>query len=250
MSIATSSNLSTAPQRSMNVAPLLPVVGKMIADSDLSGMFKLAATVLDSNALSNVTWVSLKSIPFIKGGGTSLVKEFDNPLSSRLRYLEANLMAGASFVYNFVFGVFFTVASIVTLGQVRLITDQMKKNWTHSALAVSAQCISLIGTVSPQLGVQANLGALLLIAGVGAKVAQADLLRKVKTAYLNFKQDLKAAVLVGLNNDRVFFDREFAPLFQYLDSQFSAERNTPDAVFFQGVMNRFPRVSYSFGSMR
>lgn len=206
------------PAHPINLDPIIPVIGKVLTGVELIRPFKTAVDCLDSSAFMNVSMVSLKSLPYALSGKNKIVREFDNGLSCRLRYLEAALISTASLVYNFALGSLFSVASLVTGGQLKMIVAQMRKHWIHTALAVGAIGISSIGTFAPDLGVKAN-GAFIFAVGVAIlQWMQGDVIGKLCNAYQTHRQELKDAVLQGLQGDRDFFDREFAPLFNHLDT--------------------------------
>lgn len=229
----------------LNLDPIIPIVGRMITEVDLGNVFKVAIDCVDSNPLLNVSLVTLKCYPFVSQGENPLVQKFDNRLSCSMRYLEALVMGTASLVYNFVFGAFFSIISAVTLGQVKIIVDQMRKHWVHTALAAAAVGVSAAGIFSPHLGQKANIAAALAIAGLLTQLAQADVIGKLCRAYQGHKQELRAATLHGLGGDRSLFNREFVPLFDYLDGHLTEQVQTlPDLMeVVQGAGTNFPHIA-------
>ncbi len=206
--------------------PLFTVVNNILTEIDFRRSIKLPLDCLDSGPMVNVTLTSLKNVPYVLFGDTALLQQFDNGLSARMRYGEALLMGLAGVVYNFVFSLFFTAASVVTLGQVQMISDQMKKHWVHTAEAVAAVGISVVGIVSPEHGLKAN--AMVLMAGAGAvfKTVTADLVNKVVTSYQKHAQALKDAGLHACEGDQGDYSRSFGPLLNYFDRNLTPQRVT------------------------
>lgn len=229
----------------VNLDPIIPVVVRIITGADLENVFKGALDCADSSAFLNVTLVSLKSIPFVQRGDDPIVQKFDNALSCRIRYLEAAVMGMASVVYNFVFGAFFSLLSVATVGQVKIFADQMRKHWIHTALAATAVGIAAAGTFSPALGQKANFAAVVAIGGLLTQIAQASVVGKISQAYQAHKVELRTATLQGVRGDRGLFDREFAPLLDYLDSHLTEQIQTlPDlAEVIQGAGARLPNIA-------
>lgn len=231
----------------LNLDPIIPLIGRIITEVELGNIFKVAVDCVDSNALLNVSLVTLKSYPFVSRGENSMVQKFDNQMSCRMRYLDSLVMGTASLVYNFVFGVFFTAIAAVTLGQVKIITDQMRKHWTHTALATAAIAVSATGVFSPSLGRKANIAVILAIGGLLTQLAQANVIGKLSQAYQRHKEDLRGVVLQGLEGNRSMFNREFVPLFDYLDSHLTEQVQTlPDLMeVIEGfsTISNFPNIA-------
>lgn len=234
----------TNPNALFNLDPVIPVLANILGEVDLRSPMKTAVDCLDSGPLVNVSLVSLKSIPYVKFGKNPVAQEFDNGLSCRMRYFEAGFMATASLVYNVFFSLVFTAASLVTLGQVKIVVDQMRRQWTHTALAAAAVGVATVGTFVPEFGIAAN-GALLLAAAVGlVSWVQGDVIGKLGTAYQRHSQALKQATLQGLHGDQGLFNREFAPLFNYLDANLNGHLQTSTALreVIDGVSERLPTI--------
>ncbi len=230
-----------------NLDPVIPVLANVLAEVDLRSPLKTAVDCLDSGPLVNVSLVSFKSIPYVKFGDNPVAQEFDNGLSCRIRYCEAGFMALASLVYNVFFSVVFTAAALVTLGQVKIVADQMRKQWTHTALAAAAFGVASVGTIVPEFGVAAN-GAVLLAAAVGlVSWVQGDVISKLGAAYQRHSLALRNATLQGLQGDQGLFNREFAPLLNYLDANLNGRLQTSTALreVIDGVSERLPSVMAS-----
>lgn len=228
----------------MNLEPILPVIGRILADIDFIRPIKLAVDCIDSGPLINVCIASLKSIPHAMYGDNRVVQEFDNAVSCRLRYLETACMSTASLVYNVAFGLVFTAASLVTLGQVNMVLDQMRKHWTHTALAAGAVGISIIGTISPDLGIKANGAGLFAVGFAILQWMQGDVITKLSSAYQRHNHALKEAVVQGLQGDRAFFHREFDAFFNHLDTHLNDQVHTLSDLMHvaQGAREHLPNV--------
>lgn len=204
--------------RTLYLNPVIPVVRRILSEMDFLRPLKTAVDCLDSGPFVNVTLVSLKSVPYAYYGDKGIVKEFDNGVSCRLRYLETAVTSLAATVYNFVFGLIFSALSLVTLGQVRWIADQMRKHWAHTALSVAALGISCAGTISPNLGIRANVAGGYAIGLAVSRWMQGDVISKISAAYQRYNSDLKQAVAIACVGSNIDFDRIFTPFFNYLDS--------------------------------
>ncbi len=236
-------HVPNVPPRSLNLDPVLPVLGRML-DIDFIRPIKMAIDCLDSGPLLNVCIASLKSIPHAMYGDNRVVREFDNAVSCRLRYLETACMSTASLVYNVAFGLVFSVASLVTLGQVNVVLDQMRKHWTHTALATGALGISVIGTLSPDLGIKANVAGLFAVGFAVLQWMQGDVITKLSSAYQRHNHALKDAVVQGLQGDRAFFHREFDAFFNHLDTHLNDQVHTLTDLMHvaQGAGEHLPNV--------
>jgi hypothetical protein len=238
------------PTQSLNLDPIIPALFRTIREIDLARPLKAAANCLDSSALANVSLVSLKNAPYVlaqktQRGRSVFPQWLDNGVSCRLRYLEAAVTSMASLVYNFVFATFFTAASLVTLGQIKIITNQCAKHWTHTAFAAGAIAVAVIGSFSPSMGVYANIAGLGATSVGMARWLQGDVISKLGAAYQQHKQGLKDAILEGLQGNRTFFDQNFVPFFTYLDAHFNAQTRTLADLSntARGVVERWPRVN-------
>jgi hypothetical protein len=234
---------SVISQLRINLNPIIPVFRRILSDIDFLRPLKAAFDCFDSGPFINVSLVSLKSAPYAFFGNTRLVQGFDNGLSCRLRYLEAVVTSAAAVVYNLVFSTIFTALSLVTLGQVKILADQMHKNWMHVALAVAALGISCVGTVSPNVGIKANLAAGLAIAVVVLQWVQGDIISKIGTAYQRYRQELQSATneicqANGIN------PADLTPFYTYLDVHLNERVKTFSefAAVVLGVRQHFPRI--------
>jgi hypothetical protein len=210
----------------VNLDPVIPVIAQILMEVDLKNPLKVGIDCLDSSSFINVSLVSLKSIPHAMYGDNALVQEFDNGISCRLRYLESALTSMASSVHNFVFAILFSAASLGSFGQVRMVVDQMRKHWIHTALAVAASGVSIIGAVSPALGMKANVGLVFVMGAAAMQWLQTDLIGKLGSAYQRHKQEIGAALLAGVRGDNALFNQEWRPLLSHLDTHFNGQVQT------------------------
>lgn len=196
---------------------LKAVIKNILNDQNIKPLLKTTLDVIDCSALTNVSSVSLQNVAyaFAQDDDQSLVKEYDNAVSTRLRYLEAALMVTASIIYNVVFGAIFSVVSLVTLGQIKMLTDQMRKHWTHAALSVGATAVAAVGIILPKLGIKANVHLIETIVGLAVKWADSNLAGTVATVYQRYHDELVAAAEDSV--DEKTFQQKYAPLFEYLD---------------------------------
>lgn len=150
-------------------------------------------TILESSAIVQMFYTSLKNIPYayltpgeniaklkdlyakvssgeltkIPGALGSVVQEVvssffqmvrsPEALESRVSYLEATLMAGVSTVHNLFFALLYTLLSSATLGFSKKLNFRCRLHWAHFTYGVVASGIGLVGVVSPFCGVALNL---------------------------------------------------------------------------------------------
>lgn len=206
-----------APRALVNIDPLISVIRNSLGDADLMRPLKSAVDCLDSGPFLNVCLVSLKSVPYAFYGDKAMVKEFDNGISCRLRYFEAALMGVASLVYNFVFATAFSVLSLVTLGQVQILKDQMRKLWIHTALAAASTAIGFVGTASPALGIKANLAGGMAIGVILFQWMESGVIRNICSVYQRHRTELQNAARQCVQGNAELYNRQIAPFFTYLD---------------------------------
>lgn len=236
------------PSIDIDIRPILPVAVKILKEINFVNTLKAALYCVDSTSLINVSLVSLRSAPYALAGDNRSIQQFDNGVSCRLRYLESVFMSTASLVYNFFFGALFSVAALVTLGEERVVLDQMGKHWVNTAIAAAGIGICLLGTFSPELGVKANLAAVTALVTVVFNWVQGDVISSLCSAYQNHRQEIRNAVLQGMPHQREFFDRQVVPFFNHLDTHLNARiRTFPDLtrVVRGGGIGSFPNMRLS-----
>jgi hypothetical protein len=224
--MASSVNRSTPVNASVaqvNLDRWIPSIRNSISQFNFSKHAKIAANLADSAPFVNICLVSLKNAPYIFYGNNAFVAELENGISCRLRSFEAALMGAASLVYNFVFATFFSVVSLVTLGQVKLLVEQMNKLWIHTALAATAVFVGLIGTISPGYGVKASAFALGVIAITLFKWLESDLVRNVCQAYRNNRSQIASALQTSAGST-IYYDR-IRPILERLDRELNNNSN-------------------------
>lgn len=211
---------------SFNMVPVADVLKRAANEMGLLNTAKMALNCLDSSSLMQVTLVTAKNLPGTIFHDNSVLQLFENPISMRMRYVESGLQSVASVVYNLACSLVFTLASVITFGQVDILTDQAKKHWVHTALAVASVGISVIGAVSPEYGRKANL-AVLMAVGVGlAQLTKANALSNLGSTYQRYSQELKAALLQSVGGNQVTYQEAFAPIFAVLDNRLNANVQT------------------------
>src|SRR5690242_6012772 len=95
----------------VNFDPVVPVLKRMLIDTDFKRFVGTAMNCADSSALSNVLLASAKSIPYVVVNDESWAMNLGNGLSCRVRYLECALTSLAASVYHLVLGVAMIVLS-------------------------------------------------------------------------------------------------------------------------------------------
>ncbi len=217
--------MSITEARPLNLDPAVPVLKKMLSEVDLMKPLKIARDVIDSSALANVSFASVKSIPYVFHKDHGVVNEFDNGVSCRLRYLEAAVISVAALVYNVAFGVIFTAISLATMGQIKFLSEQMRKHWIHSALSIAALGISCVGTVSPEYGINVGLAGGFAIGVALMQWVQGDAVTKICETFHRHKQELRQAVSQACQSSRIN-DQEFIPFFNHLESNLNQRVQT------------------------
>src|SRR5579871_4780322 len=218
--------MSVTEARSLNLDPAIPVLRKMLSEVDLMKTLKIARDVIDSSALANVSLVSVKSIPYIFHKDNGIVKEFDNGVSCRLRYLEAAVLSLAAVVYNVAFGLIFTALSVATLGQIKWISDQMRKHWIHTVFSVATLAISTVGTFSPELGIKVTLAVGFAVGVALLQWVEGDAVAKICNAFQRNKQELRQAVAQACQTGGINFDQEVSPFLSHLESNLNQRVQT------------------------
>lgn len=221
-----------ASSANFNLNPIIPVVGQILGEVNVIRPLKTALNCLDSSPLMNVSFASVKNVPYGFFGDNKLIQQFDNALSSRMRYAECAWMSTASLVYNCAFAVVFTAVTLLTLGQVKMLREQATKHWTHVALAVMSAVTATLGVLSPRIGIVVNGAMLYAVGFVIYQSAEGDVIAKLRQAYHRHRQELSDAIVQGLGGDRAAYNREFVPLLGYLDSHL-----TEDVTTFGDVVN-------------
>lgn len=206
----------------LNPQPLLAVFQRMFTDTELVRSLRKGAYVLDSSVFSNACAVAVKSAPFAFFGENAVVREFDNGLSCRMRFLETAVMSAASLVYNVAFACVFTALTLVTLGKVKMIYDQMCKHWVQAALAKAGVAVGTIGTFSPKWGIYATgavgaLTAYLVVAGM-----QRDAAQNVCNVYQRNARELREALSQAFPGGSMGPAQMLTPVLDYLDTNLTA----------------------------
>ena len=197
-------------------------------ETGIRDSIKTAFDFVDSSALANVSLASLKSVPYTVFNKTELFQQFENPLSVRLRYAEVAFTSAASTVYNLALALVCTLATVVTLGQVQMLTDQMKKHWIHTALAAASVGIATVGTVSPEHGIKMNAGLVLLGGGALAKSIETGAIARLGESYQRHSAALKTATLEACGGNQRMAEGLFGDLFDALDRHLNADVQTAE----------------------
>ena len=218
--------LSSPHRATIDLNPAVPVARRMLGELNLTQSIKTVANVLDSSPFANVSLISLKSIPQAYFGERGLVQSFDNGVRCRLRYLESAITSLAAIVYNLAFGAIFSVLFLVTWGKVKTIADEMRKQWTHLALAAGSFGISCAGTFRPQLGIQANIAAGLAIGAAILQMSSTNVVSRICSTYQRNAPALKQSVAQACAAQGLDYNREFARLFHHLDTNLNSRVQT------------------------
>lgn len=219
----------------VNFDPAVPVLRKMLIDIDFKRFATTTMNCIDSAAFVNVGLVSLKSAAYVFG-------EYGDGLSCRLRYSECAVTSLAATVYHFVLGVAMTALSIVTIGKVEMVVNQMRKEWLHAGLAGGACIISCVGTADPGTGILLNgLGIAALFRWITG-----DISTDIRIAYQRNNAELKRAVTQVCVQNNLNYDQQFAPIFRRLDEGFRREMDLQGmAEMLIDVAGQFPVIPYA-----
>lgn len=122
-----------------------------------------AHIILESSALVQLSYTSLKNVPF-----AFLAKEFDintisHSLSTRVDFIEATLMCVVSLIYQLACTIFYTAAVVGTIGLSDHLNFRCSLHWTHATYAFISSGIGIVGVIYPYYGVGLNLMLLLSI---------------------------------------------------------------------------------------
>lgn len=121
----------------------------------------IARTYGESSALTQLTFTSIKNIPYVFFADKFENFDICHFFSSRASYLESGLMSVASVVHNFVMGLIYTIAVVVTLGTSKTLNHSFSKHWHHCGYAGICVAIASVGLVTPTWGAKLNFGIIL-----------------------------------------------------------------------------------------
>lgn len=211
--------IGTRGENSLNLDPMLPIVVRILREMNLAENLQSGARFLDSNALTNVCLVSIKSIPYAFFSDSETVKKFDNGVSARLRFAEAGLMGFVSGAFNGGLALVFGVANLLTLTRVQAISNLWKKHSTNFCLSYASVAISFVGTIAPSFGVKANAAALLLIGFIALNFMQGDFVKTIAQAYQQNRDQIRGAIQQGLNHNPELFNDRIVPILDIVNRE-------------------------------
>lgn len=113
--------------------------------------------ILQSSALFQVSYATLKSIPYAILSDDLGTNDFGHMLSTRITYIEAAVISLSSTVCNIAFALLYTALSFATLGLSTSMNFAMRKHWHHVTYALASTGIGLVGMVTPYYGAGLNV---------------------------------------------------------------------------------------------
>ena len=120
-----------------------------------------AYRILESTALLQITYASLKNAPYAFAGSQLGIYDVCHMLSTRVTFMEASLLALASVVHNAFFTVVYLGLMVMTLGFSDHFVYCFSKHLNHTIDGLVAFGIGIVGVVTPYYGV--GLTVMLLI---------------------------------------------------------------------------------------
>ncbi|NGX37961.1 MAG: hypothetical protein K1000chlam2_01129 [Chlamydiae bacterium] len=120
-----------------------------------------AYRIIESSALLQITYASLKNAPYALAGKQLGIYDLCHVLSSRVTFIEATLMALACVVHNVFFTLVYFGLSVGTLGFSEHFVYCFSKHLNHTIDGFCACGIGILGVVTPYYGVGLNVGLLM-----------------------------------------------------------------------------------------
>jgi len=117
-----------------------------------------AAILFESSAFRQVAFVSIQNAPYAFPKLSEMLENSDlsHFLSTRFACLESCWISIASFVHNLVMAIITTGAVFVTVGVSDQLNRSFHKHLVHTSYAAIATVTSVVGVVSPYLGLGLN----------------------------------------------------------------------------------------------
>lgn len=202
----------------------------------------------ESSALMQLTVVTLKNLPYALLANGFGINDFFHFISSKTNYLEVACISTASAVYNFFLAIFYTGMMAVTLGLSTQFNYSCKKHWMHIVYSITALGISIIGVVSPFVGVVLTVRLYhhyyqVLKSNYKNDLANFEdpLVRQVKNAFLQNKNTIEGSIY-DLVPDR--YDNEFGPSLLEIENRLERAKKVED------LFNIFIFIWYKFPQMK
>lgn len=138
---------STAVDFSSVASSLWEGVGKYLPESS-----DTAHIVSQSTALLQITYTTLKNLPYINFAPKFEINDVAHALSSRISYLEASLLCLASSVHNIFCAVVYTFFFIGSFGCSANINTTCRVHWVLCMYGILGMGIGFIGMAKPKYG--------------------------------------------------------------------------------------------------
>lgn len=188
----------------------------------------------ESAALIHLTVVTLKNLPYVLLANGFGINDFFHFISSKTNYLELACISIASAVYNFFLAIFYTGMMAVTLGLSTQFNYSCKKHWMHIVYSITTLAISIIGVVSPFVGMILTVRLYFHYYRVlksnyknDLSNFEAPLVRQIKNAFLQNKNAIEDSIY-DLARDR--YDKEFGPSLEEIEKRIRKATKMDDLV--------------------
>lgn len=229
------------------LAPTIQAVKKGI-ETYLPEATQEAWIICESAALMQLTVVTLKNLPYSLLAHGFGINDFFHFISSKTNYLEVACISIASAAYNVFMAIFYTGMMAVTLGLSTQFNYSCKKHWMHIVYSITALGISIIGVISPFVGMVLTVRLYFHYYQVLKSNYKNDLanfedplVRQIKNAFLQNKKTIEGSIN-DLVPDR--YDKEFGPSLLEIDNRLKRVTKMDD------LINLFIFIWYKFPQMK
>lgn len=208
-----------------------------------------AQIILQSAALVQVTYATLKNIPYAFLSKELGTNDLGNMLSSRVTYMEAAVISVASTICNIAFTLLYTALSFATLGLSNSVNFSMKKHWHHVTYGVVSTGIALVGVVTPYWGGYLNVGLLYATLnmmkkcyGHDVRLFERPLLNEIKDITRNYAPIVGNYIRQKVNND-LLYQAEHKRSLEYIEGKIHTAERMDDLINLGlEVRAQWPRV--------
>jgi len=195
-----------------------------------------AHVLLQSAALVQITYATLKAIPYAFLSKELGTNDLGNMLSTRVTFLEAAVISVASTICNIAFTLLYMALSFATLGLSNSVNFSMRKHWSHVTYGFTSIGIALVGVITPYYG--AGLTVYLLSAilnrmkecyGRDVLLFERPLLNEIKDITRNYATIVSNYVRQKLGND-LKFQAEHEPSLRYIEGKIHMAERMNDLI--------------------
>ena len=211
-----------------------------------------AQVILQSGALFQVSYATVKNIPYAllsKEMGTNDLSHF---ISARVTYIEATVMALASTVCNLAFAFFYTGLSIATLGLSDTFNFGTRMHWRHVTYGAVSTGIGAVGVLLPYYGaglnllfLQATLNIMKACYGHDVHLFERPLLKEIQDIARNYSTIIFNYTREKVKND-LSYQEVHKPSLEHIERKIHEAQRMEDLIDLAlKVRQQWPRVGFS-----